>query len=246
MPNTTMQWRSRIDRAISSGGLVFQRQCIFLPMSRSPSFYELLVRLAEPSGELIPAARFINDAVPEQLKAIDQLAAIGAINQAQSTGIPHAFNLSGHTLNDLSFPTFLSEQIDKSSVNPRCLILECTEQVALLMVSTQVLAALRELRIQVSLDDLGAGYASIPAVLAIAPDILKVDGSIVRLLAIDHWRESIVYGIMAGAHHHGLKLVLEHIESGLIEGRAIALAEDFPGLNLYFQGWLYGKSEICG
>ncbi|MBW4469266.1 MAG: EAL domain-containing protein [Stenomitos rutilans HA7619-LM2] len=240
-----LTWNERIETAIASSALVFYCQPIYKCGHTTPSLYEVLVRLRGADKEVIPACQFINEASAEQLKAIDRLAVIGTLKHLQQTDTPHAINLSGHTLNDLQFPVFLSEQLQKSGVDPRKLDVEITEQTALLPLSVQVIAALRELRLAVGLDDIGSGYAAIPAILAVAPDFIKADGSIVRLLATDHWRECIVYGIMAGAHHRGLKLILECIESGLIESRALELAEDFPGLKLYFQGWLYGRPEPC-
>jgi len=237
-----MQWRSRIDQAIDSGSLLFHCQPIFKIGIEIPYVFEVLVRLRESNGEIIPAARFINDVTPEQLKAIDRAAVVGTLEHLQHSTIPHAINLSGQSLNDLQFPSFMTEQLSKSGINPRLLYCEVTETEALMLPSTQVLSALRELRLPIGIDDFGVGYANIPAILAIEPDFLKVDGSIVRLMARDHWRECVVFGAMAIAHRRDIPIVLEHLESGAIEARAIALARHFPNLQLLVQGHLYGAA----
>lgn len=243
--SSTTNWSDRIDQAIAANSLLFHCQPIYKLGSLTPSIFEVLVRLGEPSGEVIPAARFINDVSAEQMKAIDRLAVLWTLKHLQETDVPHAINLSGHTLNDAQFPTFLSEQLEKSGVSPRCLALEITEQIALTMVSTQVISALRGLRLSIMLDDVGAGYAAIPAILMIEPDAVKVDGSIVRLLAQDHWRESILFGIMAGAERRDIGVVLEHVESALIESRVMVLSRHFPKLKIMVQGWLYQESRPC-
>ncbi|CAA9422241.1 hypothetical protein AVDCRST_MAG94-7073 [uncultured Leptolyngbya sp.] len=241
---TLLNWRDRIDAAIASHALTFHCQPIYRLHGKSPELFEVLVRLSENEA-VIPAARFINEVSAEQLKAIDRLAVLGTLKHLQQTQIPHAVNLSGHTLNDPQFPGWIAEQLSKSGVNPRSLMLEITEQAALLLPSAQVISALRGLRFPLILDDLGSGYAAIPSILAIEPDVLKVDGSIVRLMAQDHWRECIVFSLMAGADRRGICLILEHVESALIESRVMALARQFPKLNIMVQGWLYGQSKPC-
>jgi c-di-GMP phosphodiesterase len=239
-----MNWTTRIDQAIGAGRLMFHCQPICSRGATPPALYEVLVRLHE-ADEVIPAGVFVHHASNEQLKAIDRLAIVTTLNHLKKSPTIHAVNLSAATLNDPSFPSFVSKCLDQSGANPHLLWIEVTEQVALELPSVPVLQALRGLRLQVGVDDFGVGAASIPALLSIHPDFLKVDGSLVRCILQDHWSESVIYMAMAFAYWRGIPLVLEHVESGLIESRLLAIAHDFSGLRLLFQGWLYGKAEPC-
>lgn len=231
-------WSERIADAIASNRLIFYYQIIV----GEQTLYEVLARLQEPSGEVIPAAKWFDSATPEQIKTIDRLAIIATLQHLELSHVIHSINLSGYTLNDATFPMWLSEQLDQSRANPRQLWIECTEQVALQMPSTRVLAALRDLDLLVGLDDFGTGAATIPTILEISPDFLKVAGSIVRLLCKDHWRECVVFGAMAIAYRKDIPLILEHVENGLIVTRALTLARHFPRLQLLFQGHHYSTA----
>jgi len=247
-----MQWRSRIDQAIDSGSLIFHCQPIFKLGSLNPALFEVLVRLVEPSGEVIPAARFVHDVTAEQWKAIDRLAVLGTLAHLKNNPIPHAVNISGHTLNDLQFPGWLTKQLEESSLSPHLLLIEVSEEAQIFVGSIAMYAvtAIRSLAIQVGLDDFTIGFANIPSLMVLKPEFLKVDGSTVRLIGgqdADTVRQSITYMAMAYCFHEKIPVILEFVENGEILMQIQKMAKDFPRLEVFVQGHfeLFGEARPC-
>jgi EAL domain-containing protein (putative c-di-GMP-specific phosphodiesterase class I) len=77
-------------------------------------------------------------------------------------------------------------------------------------------ARLDELRsrgIICALDDMGTGYAGLATLLALHPEVHKIDGSIVRGIRTDRARRALVAGWVAYAEQAGAKVVAEGIET---------------------------------
>lgn len=247
------EWRSRIDEAIASNTLLFHCQPVYRLYSRDAELYEVLCRLRGEDGEIIPAARFVHSVTDEQWRAIDRLAVLGTLEHLKKTHIPHAINLSASTLDDLQFPGWLAEQIKQSGVAPSRLLVELTEDTQFLSGNNAMLTvtAIRSLNLQVGMDDAGVGMANIPGLIALKPDFLKVDGSIVRLIAgesADRVRRSIVYMFMAYCDdQRNVPIILEHVENGEILTQIQKMAEYFPMLKVYVQGHfeLFGEAKEC-
>lgn len=97
------------------------------------------------------------------------------------------------------------------------------------------LAPLRARGMRLAIDDVGAGYSSMRHIVLTAPDVLKLDRSIVAGVATHPMLETLVSALSAFAHGSGAKVVAEGIET--VED-AIALRE--LGVD-YGQGWLFGR-----
>jgi PAS domain S-box-containing protein len=89
--------------------------------------------------------------------------------------------------------------------------------------------------VQVSVDDAGAGYASLTHILELRPDIVKLDMGLVRGLDADPARQALVAGMRYFAERTGTVLLAEGVEH---DGEAKALRDLGIGLA---QGYLYGR-----
>ncbi|KQQ36138.1 diguanylate cyclase [Duganella sp. Leaf126] len=98
---------------------------------------------------------------------------------------------------------------------PRSLVLEITERV-LLDKTTQVterLRALREMGVQVALDNFGTGYSSLAHLKHVGIDLLKLDHSFIQHLASDSGDLAMCEALILMAHRLGLKVVAEGVET---------------------------------
>lgn len=78
-------------------------------------------------------------------------------------------------------------------------------------------AALRPLReqgLRLAVDDVGAGFASMRHVLCLAPDVVKLDVSLVRDIDADQARRALATALVAFARTTGASVVAEGIETG--------------------------------
>lgn len=75
------------------------------------------------------------------------------------------------------------------------------------------LAPWREAGLRLAIDDMGSGYANMQHVLRLAPDIVKLDVSLVRNIDDDDARRSLAGSLVAFAEEIGARLVAEGIET---------------------------------
>jgi EAL domain-containing protein (putative c-di-GMP-specific phosphodiesterase class I) len=81
---------------------------------------------------------------------------------------------------------------------------------------TQVVSAraeLKDLGVRLAVDDAGAGYASLRHILALAPDLIKIDRSLISGVDTDPIRRSMVSAVAMFALQSGASLVAEGVET---------------------------------
>lgn len=120
------------------------------------------------------------------------------------------------------------------------LMLEITEHVSVEEYAAlfDILEPLRAQGLRLAVDDVGAGYASLRHVLRMAPDVIKVDQSLVNGIARDPALRTIVTGIVLLA----LDMHAETIAEG-VETAADAAALTDLGVDMV-QGYLLAKPSI--
>ena len=74
-------------------------------------------------------------------------------------------------------------------------------------------AAWRAQGFRIALDDFGAGFAGQAAVLALKPDVVKVDQRLVRGIDQDRWRQTIVAAMLHMCSDLGIATIAEGIET---------------------------------
>ncbi|NHC16389.1 EAL domain-containing protein, partial [Motilibacter deserti] len=75
------------------------------------------------------------------------------------------------------------------------------------------LAPLRERGLRIAVDDAGAGFASMRHVLALAPELIKLDMTLIRDVHKDPTRRALAAALTTFARHTGASLVAEGIET---------------------------------
>jgi EAL domain-containing protein (putative c-di-GMP-specific phosphodiesterase class I) len=120
---------------------------------------------------------------------------------------------------------------------PERLVLEITEH-ALVLDYDALGAGLERLRargVRLSIDDAGAGFASLRHILLLAPDIIKLDISLTRGIDVHRGRRSLASALIAFAAEMGIGIEAEGIETA-------AELEALRGLGAGFgQGYLLGR-----
>ncbi|TFV48899.1 EAL domain-containing protein [Blastococcus sp. TF02A_35] len=100
---------------------------------------------------------------------------------------------------------------------------------------TAVLAPLREDGLRLAIDDVGAGFSSLRHIVVTAPDVIKVDRSIVAGLDADPVLAKLVASLADFAHGCDVQVVAEGVETVAEHAVLRELGVD------YGQGWHYGR-----
>jgi diguanylate cyclase (GGDEF)-like protein len=165
------------------------------------------IPLAEKTGFIVPLGTWVLREACLQMKAWQE-------TLAEAAKLWVSVNLSSR---QFKHPTLLEDIADvlrDSRLDPRGLVLELTEGVALenpAAVRT-VLMKLRALGVRISIDDFGTGYSSLAYLRQLPLDSLKVDRAFIRGIEANKDMVSILGAIAGMAQQLGLQVVAEGIE----------------------------------
>lgn len=190
--------------------------------SGSVSGFEALIRWQHPKlgvvspGEFIPLAEDLGliGAIDRWVvtTACKQLKVWQSENRRQFT---MSVNISGEQFESPTFVPFIQDNLMTNALTPGQLHLEVTERL-FVENSPRVLQALEQLRllgVQLHIDDFGTGYSSLSYLQRFAAHTLKIDRSFVNRLEDDASAAELVQTIVSMAHHLGMKVVAEGIET---------------------------------
>ena len=125
-----------------------------------------------------------------------------------------AINVTARHLADSEFRQAVIDQLTVYGVPARDLQIELTEQVLMEASNSAItgLCALRDLGVQVGLDDFGMGYSSLAYLRQFPLDFVKIDKSFVDDIVIDPKVRAIVGAIIVLSHALDLTVVAEGVE----------------------------------
>jgi diguanylate cyclase (GGDEF)-like protein/PAS domain S-box-containing protein len=241
-----MQWVSRINKALEDNRFCLYAQPI-VGLNGSGSdqtHYELLLRMKDDNGTIIPPGAFLTAA--ERYNMIQPLDAWVVKNAFKElTGHAEFFdavdlvsiNLSGPSLTNAGFLEYILEQIDRSQVEASKLCFEVTETVAISNLSAAIsfISSLKLRGCSFSLDDFGSGLSSFGYLKTLPVDFLKIDGMFVKDILDDEIDLAMVKSIHDIGQVMGMQTIAEFVES-----EEIKLALKKIGVN-FAQGFGVGK-----
>jgi diguanylate cyclase (GGDEF)-like protein len=129
--------------------------------------------------------------------------------------VPVSANISTNNLMDTTFVEMVRGLLARHQVPPELIELEVTESALMRNPDTALrrLEELRRLGLQLSIDDFGAGYASLSYLKKLPTNCLKIDNSFILNLASDAADKRIVRSTIQLAHSFGMKVVAEGVET---------------------------------
>ncbi|MFC0250294.1 EAL domain-containing protein [Massilia consociata] len=207
--------------------------------------FEVLLRMREPDGRVVPAGAVISAAEKSgRASMIDRwvlsttLAWI-ADNVAQLGNTRFVcMNLSGASLNDERFVQDTFDILSRYVHVASRLCLEITESVALhdLDNTRRFIDQVRSFGVKVALDDFGAGYTSFSYLKELPADVLKIDGNFIVNINAHPANVAIVEAIVSLAVNLGMKTIAEWAEDAATVQTLAEIGVD------YVQGWAVARS----
>jgi EAL domain-containing protein (putative c-di-GMP-specific phosphodiesterase class I) len=116
-------------------------------------------------------------------------------------------------------PSFRNDELrkilEKLQLPPGDLVLEISEKESIgnFAIFREMRDAYRELGVQIAIDDAGVGYASLEAIMEVAPDYVKADMALVRGIDSDPPRQEALRALNAMAHRLDAQVIAEGIEN---------------------------------
>jgi EAL domain-containing protein (putative c-di-GMP-specific phosphodiesterase class I) len=218
-----MQWVGRIARAVEDARLeLFAQRIVGISKAAGDApYYELMVRLRDEDGTLVPPSEFIPAAERYNVMVmVDRWVVNRAIDLLETCAkagrrLPLvAVNLSGTSINDEDFLEFVMTRLGNEEV-AHALCFEITETAAVASLSKASLF-MRELKARgcrFSLDDFGSGVSSFVYLKTLPVDFLKIDGHFVANVAHDAVDRSMVDAIARIGRAMQVATIAEKVES---------------------------------
>lgn len=238
------QWVNRINDALNEDRFTLYAQniCPLSDSSTAPAYREVLIRMIDEEGELIPPMAFIPPAERYDLMPkIDDWVVRNVITQLKrdNSDTLYAINLSGQSLADDKFTAQILAYLSNEVTNPCRLCFEITETSAIanLNNATEFLTALQALGCQTALDDFGSGLSSFAYLRNLPINYLKIDGLFVKQIAEDDTARVMVEAIHSIGHAMGLQTIAEFVENEATERLLKQMQVDFA------QGYYYSTPQ---
>lgn len=242
-----MQWIARLSEALELDRFVLfvqEIRPIGPPSSARRSYYEVLLRLRDDQGQLIPPMTFIPAAERFGLMPqIDRWVITHTCAEQQrrrqlGLDTPTVMvNLSSASIDNPDLATFIDRCQKEHQLPPGLLGFELTETAAIsnLAAAVNVMKRLKELGAPVALDDFGSGMSSYTYLRELPVDILKIDGSFVRDISRDPIAHAMVDAMHSIARAIGIRTVAEWVEDSATLSLLEAMQVD------YAQGYVVGR-----
>ena len=234
---------SQLDSAIDKGEVWVAYQPKLDLASRQIVGAEALARWTHPEKGPIAASEFV--AAAEQHDRIGKLTdfvldtavAAGASITRKGRDFNIAVNLSARLLTDRSFTLRLQAMLARHGLEARHLTLELTETAAIIGSgeAVEMLARLREIGVNIAIDDYGTGHSTLDYLKKIPAGEIKIDQSFVKAMCDNRSDRVMVQSTIALAHSLGRKVVAEGVEQREILDALIEMKCDVA------QGYIIGR-----
>jgi diguanylate cyclase (GGDEF)-like protein/PAS domain S-box-containing protein len=255
-----LQIVSQINRAFELGQFKLFRQRIDR-LDGAPSrerHYEVLVRMLDRAGNLIPATGFMPQAERYNLLTSIERWVVSSLveflHRSWTAGaIPHdlhgsgergfySVNISGASINDKSFPDFIRNLLTRYQLPSGLLCFEITETTAIsnLSKAAELMHELKGMGCRFALDDFGTGMSSFAYLKYLPVDFLKIAGVFIKDMVSDPMDYAIVDSVNRIGHILGMRTVAESVEDAATLARITELGLD------YAQGYFVAEPEALG
>ena len=218
-----IQWLRELQSALHEDRFELAVQPI-LAMSggaESGPAMEVLIRLPDHNGRTANTAEFLRPAERYQLMPqIDRwvvTATLVALTSGEiklPAGRSCAINLSGQTLGDEAFLSFVVETLDRTGIASTAICFEVTEEAILANIqhAQRFIEVLHGIGCEFSLDDFGSGLGSFSSLKHLPIDYLKIDGTYTRNLQSDEVNQEMVAAMIKLARKMQFRIVAEQVE----------------------------------
>ncbi|SDN32691.1 EAL domain-containing protein [Pseudomonas jinjuensis] len=206
---------------------------------------EALGRLRQPDGELLSVGPLFADPKisPTTLRQLDRQIRDDALARLREMPADWflSLNISPRWISQLrpDQPLPSLKQLEQQGVSPRRVVFEITELGGDDRRLPEVVARYRTAGARIAIDDFGAGYSQLDRVLALQPDILKLDMRLFQQAARDGGHSSeVVKALAQMAVKTGCWIIAEGIETEAEMDFAFECGAR------YVQGFLFGRPSL--
>ncbi len=230
-----------IKLAIEKENILSFYQPLYNNKTKKIEKYESLVRLKTEDDKILSPYFFLEASKKggyyNQITKIvieNSFAMLDKIDEDMSISI----NISFLDIESDETREFIYNVIDNSSKCHRVIIELLEDETAKnFELIKEFIQVVKSKGIKIAIDDFGSGYSNFERLLEYQPDILKIDGSLIKNIVNDNFSRNIVETIVSFAKKQDMQVIAEYIENEAIFDIINELDIEFS------QGYYIGKPE---
>lgn len=237
---TNLAMAKKIHQALLQNRIICHFQPIVDFRTNEISKYETLVRLIDEDGTIVPPMAFLSIAKKTKLyPQITRTVVNHACKTFKNRSEEFSINLSIDDIEDAQTVQEIIGALIKTGTASRAVfeILE-SEGISNYGAVEQFITQVKALGAKIAIDDFGSGYSNFEHILRLDIDYIKIDGALVRDVAIKKNNDIIIRTIVDFAHKIDAKVIAEYISDANI----YKIIKDM-GVE-YSQGYFTGKPEV--
>lgn len=218
-----MSWVTHINHALQNDSFeLYYQHYQALSQKTEGHHYEILLRMRDQEGNIVPPGAFLPAAERYNLTAkidrwvIENYFRWLEANPQHSAELTRvSINLSGHSLADKELKLFILNAFEKHKTPYNKVCFEITESMAILKMDETLdfINTFHKLGCLFALDDFGSGFSSYNYLKNLPVDQVKIDGSFVKDILVDPVDMAMVNSIKDVAQAMGMETVAEFVES---------------------------------
>lgn len=231
-----------IKTAIDNRKIISYFQPIVNNQTKKIEKYESLVRLITEDGQLLTPFYFLETA--KKGRYYSKITKIVLENSfAALYKIPEAsisINLSVHDIERDEITNYIESLLLQHEDEAHRIIFELleSEDIKDFALIKRFIQKVKTKGVKIAIDDFGTGYSNFERLLSYEPDILKIDGSLIKNIQHNQINQHIVETVMLFAKKQNLTTVAEFVENETI----YEIVRDM-GID-YSQGYYFGRPEM--
>ena len=227
-----------IKQAISSSKIVSYFQPIIDNKTKEIVKYESLVRLINEENKVISPFFFLETAKKSNYYSkITTIVLEHSFNILRSCSVDISINLSALDIEEKSMRQIILSLLETHKDDASRIVFELLEDESIkdFSVVKKFITDVKKYGVKIAIDDFGAGYSNYERLLDYQPDILKIDGCLIRNIVDSSYSLSAVKSIVTFAKEQNIQTIAEFIENEAIYEIIKDLGVDFS------QGYYFGK-----
>lgn len=178
--------------------------------------YESLVRLEKNNGKILSPFFFLDiSKTGKYYHQITEVVIKNSFEALRKTDKEISINLSTLDIEDVELRNNIITQLTMNTDVASRLVFELLEdeEVHDFDIIKDFISLIKMFGVKIAIDDFGAGHSNFERLLGFQPDILKLDGSLIKDIDTNQYSRDVVETIKLFADKQGIKTVAEFVSS---------------------------------